>query len=65
MSAEEYFHQHGGDRTTNGYDGPSLNIQILVITASRSSPAGYLVRVLAELTRQTEVLVTSGYNESI
>jgi hypothetical protein len=75
LSAEEYFQQNVSgrnvpvdadpplsDRNVPVDADPPLIAHILVITAPRSSPAGYLARVLAELHRQTEVLVTSGHS---
>ena len=58
-SAEEYFQLADVDRSVGGDSKPPLSdnasVSILLITAPRSAPTGYLVRVLAELHRQAQV----------
>ena len=58
-SAEEYFQLADVDRSVGGDSKPPLSdnasVSILLITAPRSAPTGYLARVLAELHRQTLV----------
>ena len=58
-SAEEYFQLADVDRSVGGVSKPPLSdnasVSILLITAPRSAPTGYLVRVLAELHRQAQV----------
>jgi hypothetical protein len=58
-SADDYLQLDDVDRSVGGYSAPPLSdnasVSILLITAPRSAPTGYLARVLAELDRQAQV----------